>query len=103
VQHADHVVHDRHHRLAGRLGVAVGDLHRDLFVLAEQDRRLVAAVIDQRVVQAAIARARIERDIGEAVMLDQVDDDVGLPRLLGVADGRVGFDDVVHRCGPCGD
>ena len=101
VQHADHVVHDRHHRLAGRLGVAVGDLHRDLLVLAEQDRRLVAAVIDQRVVQAAIARARIERDIGKVVMLDQIDDDVGLPRLLGVADGRVGFfGDVVHRSGP---
>src|SRR5580704_9799268 len=36
-------------------------------------------------------------------MLDQIDDDVGLPRLLGVADGRVGFGDVVHRSGPCGD
>ena len=103
VQHADHVVHDRHHRPAGRLGVAVGDLHRDLLVLAQQDRRLVAAVIDQRIVQAAIAGARIERDIGKAVMLDQIDDDVGLPRLLGVADGRVGFGDVVHRAGPCGN
>src|SRR6202030_2133888 len=62
-----------------------------------------AAVIDQGVVQAAIAGARIERDIGKSVMLDQIDDDVGLPRLLGVADGRVGFGDVVHRSGPCGN
>ena len=29
--------------------------------------------------QPAEARARIESDIGEAVALDQIDDDVGLP------------------------
>ena len=98
VQHADDVVHDRHHRLAGRLGVTVRDLHRDLLVLAQQDRRIVAAVIDQRIVQPAIAGAGIERDIGESVMLDQVDDNVGLPGLLGVACRRLGFGGVVHRC-----
>ena len=79
VQHADDVVHDGDHRLAGRLGVAVRDLHRDLLVLAQQHRRLVAAVVDQRVVQPAVARAGVERDVGEAELLDQVDDDVGLP------------------------
>ena len=47
MQHADDVVHNRHHRLAGRLGVAVRDLHRDLLVLTEQKRRIIAAVIDQ--------------------------------------------------------
>jgi len=47
MQHADYVVHDRHHRPAGRLGVAVRDLNRDLFMLTEQERRIVAAVIDQ--------------------------------------------------------
>ncbi len=98
VQHADHVVHDRHHRLSGRLGVAVRDLHRDLLVLAEQDRRLIAAVIDQRVVQAAIARPRIERDEGKVVVLDEVDDDVGLPGFFGVACLWLGWgSDVVHR------
>ncbi len=72
---------DRHHRLAARLGVAVGDLHGDLFVIAEQHRRLVLAVIDQRIVQAAVTRAGIERDVGKIVLLDQIDDDVGLPAL----------------------
>jgi hypothetical protein len=64
----------------------MGDLHRDLLVLAQQHRRAVAAVIDERIVQPAIARARIERDIGKAELLDQVDDHVGLPAPL-----RVGF------------
>ena len=82
VQQADEIVQDHRHRLAGRLGVAVRDLHRDLLVLAEHHRRLVVAVVDQRVVQAAEARAGIERDIGEIVALDQVDDDVGLPAAI---------------------
>jgi hypothetical protein len=47
MQHADHVVHDRHHRLARCLGVAVRDLHSDFLMLAEQERRIIAAVIDQ--------------------------------------------------------
>jgi hypothetical protein len=51
MQHADDIVHTRHHRLPGRLGVAVRNLHRDLLVLTEQKRRIIAAVIDQRVVQ----------------------------------------------------
>ena len=103
MQHADHVVHDRHHRLAGGLGIAVRDLHRDLLVLAEQQRRIVAAVIDQQVVQAAIARARIERDVGKAVVLDQIDDDVRLPGFFGVARFRFRFGGhVVHRSGPRG-
>ena len=38
---ADQIVQDHHHRLAARLGVAVGDLHRDLFVVADHHRRLV--------------------------------------------------------------
>ena len=79
VQQADQVVQDHGGRLAGRLGVAVGDLHRDFLVVAEHHRRLVVAVVDERVVQAAEARAWIERDEREAVALDHVDDDVGLP------------------------
>ena len=82
MQQPDQVVQDHRHRLAGRLGVAVRDLHGDLLVLAQHHRRLVAAVVDQRIVQAAKARAGIERDVGEAVALDQVDDDVGLPAAI---------------------
>ena len=66
VQQADQVVQDHRHRLAGRLGVAVRDLHRDLLVLAQHHRRIVAAVVDERVVQAAKARAGIERDVAES-------------------------------------
>ena len=66
VQQPDQVVQDHRHRLAGRLGVAVRDLHRDLLVLAQHHRRLVAAVVDERIVQAAEARARIERDERES-------------------------------------
>ena len=79
VQQADEVVQDHDHRLAGRLGVAVRDLHRDFLVVAEHHRRFVVAVVDQRVVQAAEARAGIERDVGKVVPLDHVDDHVGLP------------------------
>ena len=79
VQQADEIMQDHRGGLAGGLGIAVRDLHRDLFVIAQHHRRIVAAVIHQRVVQAAEARARIERDEGKAVLLDQVDNDVGLP------------------------
>ena len=58
VQQADQIVQDHRHRLAGRLGVAVRDLHRDLLVVAQHHRRLVVAVVDERIVQAAEARAR---------------------------------------------
>jgi hypothetical protein len=64
----------------------MGDLHRDLFVVAEQRWRLVLAVIDQRIVQPAKARSRIQRDIGEPVLLDQIDDDIRLPPLIGLLD-----------------
>jgi hypothetical protein len=78
----------------------VRDLHRDLFMLTEQERWIVAAVIDQRVMQAAIARARIERDIRKTIMFDQVDDNVGLPGALGVTSRRLrSVHGLVHRCG----
>ncbi len=76
-------MHDGDHRLALDAGVAMGDLHGDLFMLTQNHRRIVLAVIDQRVVQAAIARSGIKRDVLDVVALDHVDDDVGLPTLLG--------------------
>ena len=57
---------------------------------------MIAAVIDQRIVQAPIAGAGIERDIGKVVVPEQIDDDVRLPGFLGVADRRLRFGDVVH-------
>ena len=82
MQQADQVVHDRDHRLAGGARVAMGNLHRDLLVVAQQHRRLVLAIVDEAVVQAAIAGAGVERDIGKIVQLDHVDDDVRLPPLV---------------------
>ena len=102
VQEPDQVVQDHRHRPALGLGVAVRDLHGDLLVLAEQHGRLVAAVIDQRIVQAAEARARIQRDVFEPVLLDQIDDDVRLPAAqarVGCA-CRHGFDLVQRTCPP---
>ena len=75
------------------------DLHRDFLVLTEEQRRIVAAVIDQRVMQAAIARAWIERDIRKTIMFDQVDDNVGLPSALGIASRRRFVPCLVHRVG----
>jgi hypothetical protein len=52
----------------------------DLFMVAEDDlRRMVAAVIDQRIVQAAKGRAGIERDILELEGFEQIDDDIRSP------------------------
>ena len=66
VHQADIGMHRRRHRLAGDLGIAVRDGDRAFFVQAEQHLRpLVAEVIHQAVVQAAIAGAGIERDIGD--------------------------------------
>jgi hypothetical protein len=79
-------MHDGDHRLACRTSVAVGDLHGDFFVLTKQHGRLVFAVIDQRIVQTAITRAGIECDLGKFVLLDQIDNDVGLPALRGFLD-----------------
>ena len=97
MQHADHVMHDRHHRLASRLGVAVRDLHGDFLMLTQQKRRFVTAVIDQRIVQSAVARSRIERDIRKTILLDQIDNDVGLPCLLGITRRGLRVGGVVHR------
>jgi hypothetical protein len=70
VQEPDEVVQDHRHRPSGRLGIAVRDLHRDLFVLAQHHRRLVAAVVHKRIVQAAKACAGVEGDMRKAVALD---------------------------------
>ncbi len=86
VQQADQVMDDGDHRFALGAGIAMGDLHGDLFMLAGEHRRIVLAVIDQRVMQAAVARAGIERDVLEIIFFYHVDDHVGLPAFLGLFD-----------------
>jgi len=59
-------MYGRRHRLAGDLGIAVGDRDRAFLVQAEQHLRpLIAEIIDEAVVQPAIAGPRIEGDIGD--------------------------------------
>ncbi len=73
----DDVVHRRGHRLA--LGARVAVRHRDgdLLVLAEDHlRHMIAAVVDERIVQAAKRRAGIERDVLDLEGLHHVDDHV---------------------------
>ena len=67
----------RPHRAAGDLGIAVRDSDRRLLVQAQQHLRCgVAEIVHERVVQAAIARAGIERDVGDAGGAQRVCDDV---------------------------
>jgi hypothetical protein len=82
---------DGDHRQALRPRIAMRDLHGNFFVVAEQHRRVVFAVIDQRIVQAAETRSGVERDVRKVVMLDQIDDDVGLPAAIGFADSCRAF------------
>jgi hypothetical protein len=91
VQQSDHVMDYGDHRLAARPRITVRDLHSNFFVVAEQYRRIVFAVIDQRIVQAPETRSGIERDVRKAVMFDQIDDDVGLPTAVGFADSSRAF------------
>ena len=85
VQQPDIAVQHAGHRLAGRLGVAVRDRHRMVLVQAEQDAgRGVAEMVDQAVVQPAIARPRIEADIGNAEPAQHLRRDVAAPGHLAV-------------------
>jgi hypothetical protein len=60
----DIAVQSDRHRSAGDLGVRVRNRHRVLLVQAEDDPRVaVSEVIDDAVVQATKARARIEGDV----------------------------------------
>ena len=85
-------MHRRGHRLAGDLGIAVRDGDRAFLVQAEQHLRpLIAEIVHQAVVQAAIAGAGIERDIGDVERAQRVGDDVAA-EAGGVDAGR-------HRAG----
>ena len=77
VLQTDVAVHDRQHRLAFDLGVAVRHGDRRLLVAARQQlRHLVLAVVDDRFVQPFEARARIGRDVLETDALDDIEHEV---------------------------
>ena len=78
VLQADHAVDQGHQRFAGRLKVAVAHGDAGFLVHAgEEFRHRVLAVIDQQLVQSAVARGRIGRDIFDVERLDDVDHEVG--------------------------
>ena len=65
VHQSDVGMHDHSHRTARYFCVTLRNRDRMLFVQAQQHlRRSVAEKVDEAVVQAAIARSWIQRDIG---------------------------------------
>ena len=77
VHQPDIGMHGGGHRLAGDFGVAVRDGDRALLVQAEQHLRpRIAEVIDQAVVQAAVAGAGVERDVGNVERAQRLGGDV---------------------------
>ena len=84
VLQAHGAVRHHHHRLAFDLEVAMSHGDRRFLVAAgEQLRDLVAAVINQRLVDAAKAGAGISGDVFDAQLLDHVDHEVGTRAVRG--------------------
>ena len=76
----DDIMHRGAHGLAFRSRIAVRQRHGDFFVRAKNDlRRMIAAVIDQRVMQPAKSSPRIDRHILDFEGLQQIDDNIGTP------------------------
>lgn len=68
----------RHDRLAGRLEVAMTHADGGFFVHAgEKLRHRVLAIVDDRLVEPAVARGRISRQILDVQSLDDIDHEVG--------------------------
>ena len=83
VLQADRAVDQRHDRLAGRLEIAVAHGDAGFLVRAgEEFRHRVLAVIDQRFVDAAVARGRIGGQIFDIERLDDVDHEIGAGRAV---------------------
>ena len=77
VQQPDIGMHGRGHGLAGNFCITVRDGDGGLLMQAEQHlRRGIAEIIDDAVVQPAIARARGERDIGNVERAQRIGDHV---------------------------
>ena len=72
------------HHLVGDFGIALRDMDRMFFMQAEQHfRAFVTQIIDDGIMQAAIARAGIERDIGQIERAQRLGDDVAAKVGLG--------------------
>ena len=98
VQEPDIAVQHAGHRLARRLGIAMRDRDRMILVQAQQDTRpFVAEVIDETVVEPAIARAGVEADIGNAQPAEHLCGDVAAPGHFLV---RFSFDPVQLHLSP---
>jgi hypothetical protein len=82
VLQADRAVADHGDRLAFDLGVALRHVDGDLLVRAGEDFRLVAAVVDDRLVQAAEARGAVHRQVVEVEGLEHVDHELAAARGL---------------------
>ena len=93
VHEADVRMHHRPHHPAGRLGVALRDRHGGFLVQAQQHLRArIAEVVDDAVVQAAVARAGVEREVGDIEGAQHRGDRVAAPDLLllGAGERRLG-------------
>ena len=77
----DDVVEHHDHRPSGRLRVPVRESDRDLLVGAQDRPR--SAVVYQGVVQAAEARARVERRVLDPERSEEVDDEIRAERGSG--------------------
>jgi hypothetical protein len=98
VQQPDRAVHQRHQRFAGGLRIAVCHGGSGLFVEDGEDLGLaIAAVVDDRFVQAFERRARIDGDVVEVECLQNVDHVIGAGSLNELrSDARLGG----HEVGP---
>ena len=79
---ADDAVAGHRHRLAFDLGVALRHVDGDVLVHAGDDLGLVVGVIDDGLVQAAIARGAIDRHIFDAERIEHVGHEVAAARGL---------------------
>ena len=90
VLQADDIVQARRHDLAGCARVTVGDRHGDLFMRAHDHLGPFAGLeVDQRIVETAITRAGIERNIFDAQLAQDLDHQIGaILRIALAADAR---------------
>ncbi len=93
VHEADVRVHYRAHHPVGGLGVPLSDRNRRLLVQAQQHLRpRVAEIVHDAVVQAAVARSRIEREEGNVERAQHRRNGIAPPDFLlfGTGDRRFG-------------
>ena len=87
---AHHVVQAGRHNLSGGARITVSDRHCNLFMGAHDHFRAFARLeVDHRIMQAAITRAGVERDIFDPQFAQHLDHQVGtILRIALAADTR---------------